>query len=636
MRYKVLFLAGWYPSRVNPVAGIFIKNHAEAVSILCDVAVFFVTADPNLKEKKYDADYSAENNIPTLRIYYRKSSAPLISKFINLYRNIKGYYGGLRILKQKLGRPDVIHVNAPNFYNLAASYILKKIKKIPFIVSEQWTGYSNEDGSFSRTPFIAKALIGAAIKKAQAVTAVSNALKNAMLGHGLINNYFVVPNAVRSGKDFYSAVDEINSDKKRIIHISLLNDEQKNLSGIIKAVKYITDTKRRDFELYVVGDGRDRGKLEELAKNYELLGKYIFFQGLKTPQEVPEELEKSDFLVMNSNYETFSVVAAEAIACGTPVIATKCGGPEDFVTEETGALIEPNNHKQLVDAILYMLDNCRKYDKKKLQEYAKDRFNYESVGKQFYMIYSYALYKKNIISSVFKFGNKKLQYYKTFLIKADNNLHEQVAVNLLEYQYSPASILDFGCGEGALSQRLNDIGFDVVSADADKSDFKADTTFEHIDFESFLEMNKFAEKYKYKFDIVLSIEVIEHLENIKLYLRTVSNVLKKGKILILTTPNPSSWLSRLFFLYKGIPHQFGKDDLSNYGHINPIFYIELEYLLGQEGFEILKVSPGGFLPRFWIAKNFKQNMLNIAGFLIYPLIKGLKDGWCTIVIARKI
>lgn len=67
-RFKVLFLTSWYPSRIHPIAGIFIKRHAEAVSLYSDVAVLFVTADKSLKDKIYDIEYSIENNIPTVRV----------------------------------------------------------------------------------------------------------------------------------------------------------------------------------------------------------------------------------------------------------------------------------------------------------------------------------------------------------------------------------------------------------------------------------------------------------------------------------------------------------------------------------------------------------------------------------------
>ena len=47
----------------------------------------------------------------------------------------------------------------------------------------------------------------------------------------------------------------------------------------------------------------------------------------------------------------------EAMAAGLPVIATSCGGPEDFVNESNGILIEVDNHEELTKALLYMYKN---------------------------------------------------------------------------------------------------------------------------------------------------------------------------------------------------------------------------------------------------------------------------------------
>ena len=82
----------------------------------------------------------------------------------------------------------------------------------------------------------------------------------------------------------------------------------------------------------------------------------------------------SDCFVLSSNFETFGVVLIEALACGLPLIATKCGGPEDIVNKQNGILMDVENQLQLEDAMLTMYKNANKYDKQKLRSDAKDRF----------------------------------------------------------------------------------------------------------------------------------------------------------------------------------------------------------------------------------------------------------------------
>ena len=71
MKHKVLFLASWYPSKILPLSGIFVKRHAESVANFCDVAVLHVIQDPNLNDKKIEIETENEKNVFTVRVFYK-------------------------------------------------------------------------------------------------------------------------------------------------------------------------------------------------------------------------------------------------------------------------------------------------------------------------------------------------------------------------------------------------------------------------------------------------------------------------------------------------------------------------------------------------------------------------------------
>jgi hypothetical protein len=151
IRYKVLFLPSWYPSRLHPIAGIFIKKHAKAVALYCDVAVLYIVSDSTLKNKIFDVDITLEeNNILTVRIYYKKVNlkVPLFSKFINFAMYIIGAYKGLRIIKEKFGRPDITHHVNVAYPSGIIALILKYLKGIPYVITEHWSGYTQYNGSY--------------------------------------------------------------------------------------------------------------------------------------------------------------------------------------------------------------------------------------------------------------------------------------------------------------------------------------------------------------------------------------------------------------------------------------------------------------------------------------------------------
>ena len=92
-------------------------------------------------------------------------------------------------------------------------------------------------------------------------------------------------------------------------------------------------------------------------------------------------------MVLPSLYETFGVTLIEAMASGLPVIATRCGGPEELVNKDTGILVEPDNCNALISAINYMIDNLQDYSPELISRYARERFSYKSVGRQFDKVY---------------------------------------------------------------------------------------------------------------------------------------------------------------------------------------------------------------------------------------------------------
>lgn len=230
---------------------------------------------------------------------------------------------------------------------------------------------------------------------------------------------------------------------------------------------------------------------------------------------------------------------------------------------------------------------------------------------------------------------KPIKYYKGIRIKADTGLHEQISDIVCSTLPKGANILDYGAGEGALSQRLFDIGYNVYSADIDGNEFKAETKFEELDFNDSSQANSFIVKNENSFDLVLGIEVIEHVENPWQYIRDLKRLTKPGGYILITTPNITSWYSRVKFFLSGRFHQFEDGD-RHYGHINPIAADELKLICVCSGLSIEKMVPGGWLPRLWLSRSPSTLVKNLFGFFGSFVMEGICDGWCLITLIRKI
>ncbi len=232
------------------------------------------------------------------------------------------------------------------------------------------------------------------------------------------------------------------------------------------------------------------------------------------------------------------------------------------------------------------------------------------------------------------FKTKPPQCYKGIRVMADTDLHDQLAEVVTSVLPKGARILDYGAGEGALSGRLHDLGYQVYSVDRSRSDFKAETEFEQIDFNKAEDITAFQKKHADSFDLVLGIEVIEHVENPWQYLRDLKRLVRPGGYVLLSTPNVTSWYSRVTFFFTGRLHQFGDGD-RHYGHINPLFEDELRLIAQQIGLTIESVRPGGWLPRLWLSWSPRIMLRHFFGFCGSFLMKGTFQGWCLIVLMKR-
>jgi glycosyltransferase involved in cell wall biosynthesis len=98
------------------------------------------------------------------------------------------------------------------------------------------------------------------------------------------------------------------------------------------------------------------------------------FAGALTRAQAIQQMQACDIFILPSLGETFGIVLGEAMACGKPVIATRCGGPEYIVTEKTGILVAPRDVTALTDAIIFMLNAYSTFDPEHIRQSVLHRF----------------------------------------------------------------------------------------------------------------------------------------------------------------------------------------------------------------------------------------------------------------------
>ena len=92
----------------------------------------------------------------------------------------------------------------------------------------------------------------------------------------------------------------------------------------------------------------------------------------------------------------FGVAYAEALCAGLPVISTKCGGPEDFITPECGVLVPVDDVKALVEAMDEVFSREASFNEAFLREYAYNSFSPEAIAAELISVYDGAVAASNL------------------------------------------------------------------------------------------------------------------------------------------------------------------------------------------------------------------------------------------------
>ena len=390
---NILYLSSWYPNAEDPTLGIFVRRHALAASQYCTITVVHAYSSKNCIQAQTQINESA---IKEVIIHYPKSKIKglFIGRFIDQINYIKYTLKGILSNTKNIRDYDLVQVNIAFPVGIIA-LLLKWFYRLPYILLEHWTGYLPSDGNYLKSSWLKKQLIKLIVKNAKAVISVSKDLKNEMLKHGLVNQYFVIPNVVDE-KKFYPNHSPIATSTNQLIpvsanqqinilHISTLNDEQKNISGIIHIAEKLKN-ENINFVLHIVGDGSEKQEHEQLCEQKNLILHHVRFYGFKSEIEIAELMRTSHFLLLFSNYENSPCVMLEAMMCGLPIISTNVGDIAKHITNERGILIEPKNEEELLMAIKKMIKNYDLYNKTSIAKYAEENFSMSVVGEELFEI----------------------------------------------------------------------------------------------------------------------------------------------------------------------------------------------------------------------------------------------------------
>lgn len=263
---------------------------------------------------------------------------------------------------------DIIHVHyaIPHATSaiLAKTILNNKIKVITTLHGTDITLVGLEP---SFTP-----VVRFGIEASDGVTAVSKYLRETTIStYNIKREIEVIPNFVdteifKPVKNYQLRKKFAPNDEKILIHVSNFR-KVKRVQDVVRVFEIVR--KKIPSKLVLVGDGPERGDVENLCRTLKLYDDVIF---LGKQEALYEILCSADVFILPSQMESFGLSALEAMSCGLPVIATNVGGlPEVVLHGETGYLTEVGNVERMASYVIELFEDKNKYEK--FSEQARER-----------------------------------------------------------------------------------------------------------------------------------------------------------------------------------------------------------------------------------------------------------------------
>ena len=394
---RVLVLSRSYPSDLFPNLGLWVERPTALLNERDGVEVRVVSPQPYcppLPELGPLRQYARFRRIPRREEWNgidvlrpRFATGPARST----YRlESRSYDLGIRRTVDRVRRDfpfDLVHAHFI-YPEGAAAHRLSRRYGVPFVSSEHapWTPAWFASATVRRESVDAARAAGGIMPDSRSVEA---SIRKWIGDEAPIS---IVPEGVDGAMFTPAAAADRISDQ--ILFVGWLN-YRKGVDVLLRAMELIA-RRGEPGRLVLVGGSYYRDtrlqeqEIRQLAESLRL-GDRVSFLGPRPHEEVARLMAESAVLVLPSQAEPFGAVLVEALAAGTPIVATRSGGPEDIITPDVGLLVPVGDPAALADALTKVLRERARYSPELLRRYALEHFGWPRIVDGWLDMYARAL-----------------------------------------------------------------------------------------------------------------------------------------------------------------------------------------------------------------------------------------------------
>lgn len=385
----ILVFPSFYPSAIRPFTGIFFKEQAEALYHAGHKVSVLVA--PRLRETLHHIQtrhalpdlqtsvLETDTDLPVYRMHW--GWFPRIFPGICAWLTTPAGYRVFARYCDEQGKPDLIHAHNIFYSGYMASRIRQQFN-IPVVLTEH-------SSSFARKRIFLPGqhrIVRQTLREVDAAAAVSASLQNILNAYlperpvglipNIVNTDFFIPSESQPPEPFTFA----------IVTITLLP-----LKGVDVLLRAFAAAFRGGHErLLIVGEGGEQAALQQLVQQLSIAPQ-VEFRGRLSRQGVRNIFHESHVVVSTSYVETFGITLIEAMACGKPVVATRSGGPDNWITPETGLLVPTGDVLAIAAALQDIRTHYERYSPAAIRQYCIDNFSQSAVVRQIETTYAAAI-----------------------------------------------------------------------------------------------------------------------------------------------------------------------------------------------------------------------------------------------------
>jgi glycosyltransferase involved in cell wall biosynthesis len=348
----ILYLSSWYPNEHQPHVGNFVRRQAQLLAKSHMITVIHTVAHAD--EKALRMEKTTTGNL-TEYIVYHKRVKTLLGKR-------SAQRKALCLAMEELEQVDLLltQILLPKGLQFIDA---RKNFDCPWIHIEQGSYFRSEVRQ--KWSLGQKLIVRRTAKHINLLLAVSDFLRKDLKQVFPKHKIELISNHVDIERFCIKPKASVGITK--FLHVSTLDEATKNPRGIFDACKRLQEQGMTNFSLQIISD-EPTEKWENYCKETSI-SDLVKFDGPKKWEELPNFYHEADAFILNSIYETFSIVVAESWATGTPVISTPVGIAFNL-PEALGLQTEINNTESVATAMSNIINHEQTFDAKVIRDAA--------------------------------------------------------------------------------------------------------------------------------------------------------------------------------------------------------------------------------------------------------------------------